>query len=179
MFQNFVGGFEEHQTFWATAGWYGFLFDCACVALVALCLACRTAGWLASQDRTDWVALITKLFFAPAGSGYLYLFDGDYQVIRSERACLVVMANEGGEGGSAYLVPTCERVLAGRITFHSCRPKKNAHFPRNIPLGGEPPVHRDIVGYHSGRFIFAQRPVAAGLLAALRRKEVNRRSWPV
>ncbi len=178
MFLDFIAHAEDDQTLWATVGWYAFLFVCAWVAFVALRHACHAVGWIASRDRTDWVALITKLFFARAGSGSLYLFDGDYQVVRSERACLVVMADEEGVGGSAHLVTTCERVQAGRITFHRCRPTTYTHRPGVIAVDGKPPVNRDVVGYHAGRFIFSPRPIAAGLLAALRRHEPKSRTWP-
>jgi hypothetical protein len=160
------------------AGWYGFLFVCAWVTFVTLRLVCRTVGWIASRDRTDWVALITKLFFARSGSGYLYLFDGDYRVVRSERACLVVMADEEGVGGSAQLLPTCERVQYGRITFHRCRPTTYTNRPGVIAVNGKPAVHHDVVGYHDGRFIFSPRPIAAGLLAALRRHQPKSQTWP-
>src|SRR5262249_47694786 len=136
-------------------------------------------GWLASRDRSDWVTLVTNLFFAPFRSGYLYLLDGDNRVIRSERACLVVMAGEEGMGGSAYLVPTCEQVQSGRITYHRCRPTKYTYPPNITSVNGQPPAHRNVVGCHAGRFIFSPRPVAAGLLAALRRDQGKSRTWPM
>jgi hypothetical protein len=169
MFLQFIPDGGDDQTYWATAGWYGFLVVCAWTALIALRLACRWVGWLARRDRSDWVTLVTKLFLAPFGSGCLYLLDEDNQVIRSERACLVVMADEEGMGGSAFLVPRCEWIRAGRITFLRCRPDTYTYPLDVISVDGKPPAHQDVVGYHAGRFIFSARPIAAGLLSALRR----------
>jgi hypothetical protein len=171
MFLNFIPACEDDPTFWATAGWYGFLVICAWAAFLALRLGCRTVGWLASRDQSDWVALVTKLFLAPFGSGYLYLFNGNNQVIFAERACLVVMADEERMGGSAFLAPRCEWIQAGRITFHCCRPETHAYLPGTVAVDGKPTAHRDVVGYHAGSFIFSPRPIAAGLLAALRRNQ--------
>lgn len=178
MILDFIAHTDDDLTLWATVGWYAFLFVCAWAAFVALRLACRWIGWLAGRDRSDWVTLISKLFFAPFGSGYLYLLDGDSRGVRSERACLVVMADEAGMGGSAYLVPTCERVLVGRITFHRCRPTTYAYGADIVAVNGKPPAHRDVVGYYAGRFTFSPRPIAAGLLAAVRRDQGKSRNWP-
>jgi hypothetical protein len=38
-------------------------------------------------------------------------------------------------------------------------------------VNGKPPVHLDLVGYHSGNFIFSRRRICRSLLAALKRDE--------
>jgi len=173
MFLNFIPRCEDDPTFWASVGWYGVLVVCTWMAIVYLRLGLRSVEWLFSRDRTDWVALWTKLFFAPFGSGHLYLLNGENEVLRSERACLVVLADEEGVNGSAYLVPRCELIQNGRITYHRCRPKKHTYAPTIVLVNGKQPVHRDLVGYHTGNFIFSARPIASGLLAALRQKDTK------
>src|SRR5437879_1847996 len=108
MFFNFVPPCED-PVFWASVGWYGFLLVCTWAALFYLRLGFRSIGWLVSRDRTDWVVLWTK-FLEPFGSGYLYLLNDNDEVIRSEIALLVVLADDKGWGSSAFLVPRCERI---------------------------------------------------------------------
>ena len=171
MFFSFIPSGEDEQALLASVGAYGVLLICACVVLVHLWLGYRSVVWLVHRDRTDWVALWTKLFIAPLGSGYLYLLNGENEVLRSERACLVVLADEESLGGSAYLVPRCEQIQSGRITFHRCQPEQYEYGRDIVLVNGKPPVHWDLVGCHSGNFIFSPRPIATGLLAALRQKD--------
>ncbi len=173
MFLNFLPRCEDDPMFWASVGWYGVLVILTWMALAYLRLCLRSIGWLLSRDRTDWVVLWTKLFFAPFGSGYLYLLNGENKVVCSERACLVVLADEEGRGSSAYLVPRHEGIQNGRITFHRCRPEKREYGSNIVLVNGKPPVHWDLVGYHYGNFIFSPRPIASGLLAALRQKDTK------
>ena len=79
---------------WARIGWVTFLVAASYAALIYLRLGVRAVRWLATRDRSDWVKVWTQLFFSRSGSGYLYLLNSQNQVIRSERACLVVLADE-------------------------------------------------------------------------------------
>ena len=172
MFFNFIPHCEDDPMLWACVGWYGFLLVSTWAALIYLRLGFRSIRWLLSRDRSDWVVLWTK-FLAPFGAGYLYLLSDENEVIRSELAMFVVLADDKGWGFAAFLVPRCEQVRNGQITFHRCRPIKCDFGPNTLSVNGMPPVHWDAVGSHCGNFIFSPRPIASGLLAALRQKDTK------